>query len=66
MTLAEFIEKFHKESRDIDVMRTKVKVLSTYWSHVYNEIIDADVTNIGMDENSGTLYIEINKTGDEE
>ena len=61
MTLAQFIEKFQHEIKNLDVMRTEVKVLSTYWTQVYGGPVDAEVTNIGLDENNRCLYIEIDK-----
>lgn len=61
MTLLDFLNLLDKETRGVNIMTTQVEVMSTYWSHQYGGVISAPVTGIGMDENSGNLYIEINK-----
>jgi hypothetical protein len=62
MTLREFMILLEKETRGVNPDKTNVEVLSTYWTQVQQSIISAPVTSIGMDENSGNLFIEINKT----
>jgi hypothetical protein len=62
MNLDEFLEKLDREIVGVNRTKTQVHVLSTYWSNDAGHIVSAPVTDVGMDENSGSLFIEINKT----
>ena len=62
MTLHEFFEKLERETRRTDPLTIRVEVLSRS-SH---RIVSAEVIDVGLDENHGILYIEINKVGEEE
>lgn len=62
MTLRAFLNLLNKETKGVDLDKTNVLVLSTFWSEFYGGPIDAPVTGVGLDENHGSLYIEINKT----
>jgi hypothetical protein len=65
MTLHEYFEKLENATRHLDPHATEVKVLSVYWSGVQNKMVSADVTGVGV--LNETIYIEINqKIGDEE
>ena len=61
MTVLEFMARFLEEIKDLDP-NAEVRILSTYWSNVYGYTIDSPVTNIGIDEKHGIVYIEIEKT----
>lgn len=64
MTLHEFFEKLEIATRHLDPHTTDVRVLSIYWSTEQNTMVSSPVT--GVEILNETLYIEINKTGEEE
>lgn len=66
MILAHFVMKLHNILRERDSMMTDVRVQSTYWSKQLGHMVSAPVMDIGIDEKTGCVLIQINKTGDDE